>query len=319
MPTRSARSSISASCTTVDCGTPNPRKAPATGPLVYTARVNARTLGHEVGPARWIGARFATVLPRRHRRGIEVTQEIGCQQAALHVAREARVHACRMALGGGQHRLGACVHAAHRALQLPRRHREQRLYGDVELAAEATADGGRHDVHLLFAQADHPRDLVAVHVRGLCAGEDAQPVRRAWDAQPLGIPGLGLDVSMLYVARREESLRPVRRLRQSFLHIALHHAPADEDIVGSEAVERPRFGTQRRVDVLQRRLGSPLDRHVGIVYFQHGLVAACERGHGFAAEAHLALGEHRLVFDLGKDAKPLSCTSRAVSTSTSPG
>ena len=50
MPSRSARSSISASWAIAACGTPKPRKAPAGGPLVYTARLVLSTAPTSYGP-----------------------------------------------------------------------------------------------------------------------------------------------------------------------------------------------------------------------------------------------------------------------------
>jgi hypothetical protein len=63
MPVRSASTSISSSPSSVDCGTPKPRKAPATLLWVSTARVWARTLAMRYGPLAWIGTRLATVGP----------------------------------------------------------------------------------------------------------------------------------------------------------------------------------------------------------------------------------------------------------------
>ena len=60
---RAASSSISSSPSSVDCGTPKPRNAPATLSCVSTARVNARTWGTRYGPLAWIGTRLATVGP----------------------------------------------------------------------------------------------------------------------------------------------------------------------------------------------------------------------------------------------------------------
>ena len=60
---RAASSSISSSPSSVDCGTPKPRNAPATLLWVSTARVSARTLGTRYGPLAWIGTRLATVGP----------------------------------------------------------------------------------------------------------------------------------------------------------------------------------------------------------------------------------------------------------------
>ena len=62
-PVRAASSSISNSPSSVDCGTPKPRNAPATLLWVSTARVSARTLAMRYGPLAWIGTRLATVGP----------------------------------------------------------------------------------------------------------------------------------------------------------------------------------------------------------------------------------------------------------------
>ena len=63
MPGRSASSSISSSPSSVDCGTPKPRNAPAMLSWVSTARVSARTWATRYGPLAWIGTRLATVGP----------------------------------------------------------------------------------------------------------------------------------------------------------------------------------------------------------------------------------------------------------------
>ena len=62
-PVRAASSSISNSPSSVDCGTPKPRNAPATLSWLSTARVSARTLAMRYGPLAWIGTRLATVGP----------------------------------------------------------------------------------------------------------------------------------------------------------------------------------------------------------------------------------------------------------------
>ena len=64
MPASAASSSRSSSPSSVDCGTPKPRKAPQTLPFVCTARVSARTFGTRYGPLAWIGTRLATVGPQ---------------------------------------------------------------------------------------------------------------------------------------------------------------------------------------------------------------------------------------------------------------
>ena len=116
--------------------------------------------------------------PRRIGAGVEVAGEVEGDEAAVGVARRARLHRRRMALGARLHRLGPLVDQAHRAAELPGGDRDQRLHREVELAAEAAADRRRHDVHLLGRDLQHARDLVAVHVGRLRAGEDADAAQR---------------------------------------------------------------------------------------------------------------------------------------------
>ena len=54
---------MSASWAIAACGTPKPRKAPAGGPFVYTARLVLSTEPTSYGPIAWTGTRLATVGP----------------------------------------------------------------------------------------------------------------------------------------------------------------------------------------------------------------------------------------------------------------
>jgi hypothetical protein len=151
---------------------------------VSTARVTARTFGTRYGPVAWIGTRLATVGPH--------DEYAPVLKSPLKSNALSRPSACTrpVAVISAGWRLvldcidsGRLVDQAHRAAELPRGDREQRLHRDVELAAEAAADRRRDDVHLLRGDRQHVSDLVTVHVRRLRAGEDAHR-RGAPDAEP---------------------------------------------------------------------------------------------------------------------------------------
>ena len=127
---------------------------------------------------------------------------------------------------------------------------EQRLHREVELGAEAAADRGRHDAHLLRRQAEDRGDVVAVHVGRLRAGADHQRVAVA--------------------ARRSRPPARYRRARRS----RSRSAPRDDDAAApaSAASASP-------------RATRPLDQHVaGPV----GVEQRRARGLGASAEARAA-------------------------------
>ncbi len=71
--------------------------------------------------------------------------------------------------------------------------------------------------------------------------------------------------------------------------------PSTSTLPGRRLVQAGRRGIERRVDPEQRRQGLPLDRQLVVGDGGHGRGVADERQHRLAAEAHVALGEDRLV------------------------
>ena len=141
-----------------------------------------------------------------------------------------------MALRARGHRLRAGPDGADGSpvVEAPGRDRDQRMDAEVELAAEAAAAGGRDDPHLVRADAEDQRDLVAVHVRRLGADRELDPVAdAARDA------GLGLDVRVLDERRLDLDLRGHRRAsRAQRRRRRGASAAADEDVAGRGVVQR---------------------------------------------------------------------------------
>ncbi len=179
--------------------------------------------------------------------------------------------------------------------------RTARLDRDVELAPEAAADRGRHDVHLRRAKAEDPRDLVAVHVGRLRAREQADALPAVLDER-LGVPGLGFDVGVFDVARGELALGNEGRRRDRAIDVALRHAAADEHVVGLRSVDRRGRG-ERRVELARGCERLPLDGDLALGDARDGVRLADEAQHRLAAEAHLAVREHRLVFHVRENAE----------------
>ena len=205
-----------------------------------------------------------------------------------------------MPLRRGGHRLDARIDHAHRPAHLPGRDREERLHRDVELAAEAAAAAGGPDAHVLGRNAEHARGLVAVHVGRLGAGDDLDRVR----AGGRGVAGLGLDIGVLDEARAERAFgrcAPLGRL--AGIRIAAAQAAAGQDVVGPRGVERRRAVGERRLDAGERHERRPGDRNLRLVDAIQRLARADEPEHRFAAEAHFAGREDRLVLGVREDAE----------------
>ena len=238
------------------------------------------------------------VAPRGVSAGVEVAREVGGHELPLAVAGEPRAHPGRVALRGRGHGLGPRVHRPHRPAELPRRDRQQRLHRDVELAAERATDRGGHDLHPLGLDPEDARGLVAVHVRRLGAGEDPDAV-----ANPLGVARLGLDVRVLDEARRELALGHVRRSAERRLDVALRDPAADQDVVRIWRVNRLLRIGQCLLDLGLRRLRRPADRDLVVADAEHGMLLADQAQHRLAVKPHAAVGEHRLILHVGKDAE----------------
>ena len=247
--------------------------------------------------------------PRRVGAGVEVAGEVEGEQPAVAVARRAGAHLGRMALGARLHRLGPLVDQAHRPAELPGRDRDERLHREVELAAEAAADRRRHDVHLLGRDLQDAGELVAVHVGRLGAGEDADAAQRCAASvaagDDLGVAGLGLDVGVLDVARRERAFDDARGAGERGVDVAAHDPAAAQHVVGIARVQRRAAigGGERGGDRFVRGERQVADRHLGVGDRLHRRRVADQRQHGLAAKAGDAVGEHRLVAQVGEDRK----------------
>ena len=262
----------------------------------------ARAVQH-IGHA--IGAGAVHGHAARHRRapggvgaGVEIAVHGIGEETALGIAGGARGDFGGVALGGGSHRLDALVDAADGAIQVPGGDRQQRLDRNVELAAEAAAAGRRNNAYAGEREAEDARGLVAVHGGGLGAGGDLDAV-----ADPLGPAGLGLDVGVLDEAGFEGALRRVGGLGEGGLRVAVADEAAGENIVRLVFVNYGRAFGQRRRDAVDRRQRVPNDRQVGSVDGLYRLAAADQGEDRLAAMAHMALGKHRLVLEIGIDAE----------------
>ena len=137
------------------------------------------------------------------------------------------------------------------------------------------------------------RDLVAVHVGRLRAGEDADPAQRRAAAprlDDLGVARLGLDVGVLDVARLEgRARRRSRRGGERRIDVAADDAAAAEHVVGIARVQR-RAGVGRgeRGGARSRR-GERGVQRIGTsasAIARERRRVADEREHRLAAEAH---------------------------------
>ena len=287
-----------------DCGLRHAETAEGAGGGVVGVD-GARTqrgIGHLVGPHAVHGH---TVGHRRPPRGVGAGVEIGLhlerREVALGVGRRLGPDARGMPLGGRGHRFRARVDDAHGPLGHPRRHRQQRLHRDVELAAEAATTRGRADAHARLIDAQHPRGLLQVHVGRLGAGRHLDAVRaRAGGSRE---PGFGLDIGVLHERGLEAALGGRSCARVPGLHIAALQVAARQHVVGDAGVNSRRARRQRRVDAGERFLNLPFDRQFGIGNAFDGSARADQRQHSLAAEAHEARRQHRLVLHPGEDAE----------------
>ena len=182
---------------------------------------------------------------------------------------------------------------------------------------EAAAGGRRHDPHRVRRDAEDARDVVAVHVGRLGAGEERWPRSPSRRAR-LSIAGLGLDVGVLDMAvskrpgdggpgkRRLESPRGDAAAEQHVAGVArVHGAPRKTAASAAAIVRAPARGSKHRQIAVGHRDSSPL---------------ADQRQHGLAAKAREAVGERRLVAKVGEDRRKRCARNvGGGKTSTSPG
>ena len=241
--------------------------------------------------------------------------KVGRDEPPFPVAGEARPHPGRVALRGRGHRLGPRVNRSDRPAELPRRDREQRLYRDVELAAEPAADRRGDDVHPPGLDPENARGLVAIHVRGLGAREDPDAL-----ADPLGVARFRLDVRVLDEAGRELALGHVRRRGDRRVDVALHDPAADKDVVGVRRVDRLARVRERFLDLGLR--GLQASSRIGISSSPIASTACCSPTRHSTASPRKRTRPSASTgwsFTSGKMPKLFTGTSRAVMTSTSPG
>ena len=299
MPSLSASSSISASWAIAACGTPKPRKAPDGGALV---KIGARPGAHVGHAVRAHGMHRHAVGDRRAPRGVgagvEVAVELAGEQPALGVAAEPGARSAPDGAWSWPPCSPAACRPGHRPAELPRRDRQQRLHREVELAAEAAAAGRRHDAHGLGPQPHDDRDLVAVHVGRLGGDMDLDAV-----ADPLGPAGLGLDIGVLDEGGLEHALG--------------HRGAGAKASAASPRLTPPSTGGCRGLSACTRGASAaiaasmpttggsrrPGDRHVSSRIASTTVALADQRDDRLAAIAHLAVGQHRLVLDVGIDAE----------------
>ncbi len=203
-----------------------------------------------------------------------------------------------MALGRRSHRFRARIDAAHGTIEQPGRRGDERLGREIELAAEPAAHRRGNDADLVSRETEHAGQLVAVHIGRLRAGENLDAISDA-----PGITGLGLDIGVLDEAGFERAVDDRRGSGERGVDIAAPDAAGDQDIVGMRLMENRRAGRQRCCGADDRLLRLPDDRDLPVAQRLDRRGVADQRQHRLAAKAHEAVGEHRLILDVGIDAE----------------
>ena len=251
-------------------------------------------VGHVIGAGR---VHRDPVLHREAERdigaGVEVAVEsVGGELPVLGAAIAAG-RPGRVALGGGRHRLDPVEDRADRAVEVPRRDRQQHLERTVDLAAEAAAAGAGQHVDRVDGQAEHVGDLVPVHMRRLGGGRDLQPAAGA--ARPAR---LGLDIGVLDEGGLEAALDDDVGFGERRLGLALLHEAGPHHVVFRPGMDDRRVLGERALDPVRVRADLVADRHVLVADPVHRLVVADQGQHRLAAMLDLAVGEYRLVLDM---------------------
>ena len=222
--------------------------------------------------------------------GVEVGGEVHRRETPVAGRADPRDDARGMALGRRHDRFAARIDHAHRPIEPPGGDRDEGLDRQIELRAEAAADRGRDDAHLLRRDAQDFRDVVAIHIGRLRAGLNFDAVAdAACEAR------LGLDVGVLDETRLEGAFDDDIGGRERRHRVAARDAPAGQDVARAARVNA--FGAllKRLVDRRQRRQRAPGHRKVREIEVAHRLAVADHKRHRLAAKAREALREHGLV------------------------
>ena len=255
MPSASAMRSMCTSAANSVCGAPNPRNAPFGGVFVMTTRPLTRTWSQRYGPG---GVQAPARQDDRAERavGAAVHQHVDVHRRQAAVARHAGPvpDDGRVALGRGQHVLGAVVDQLHRPARLQRQ--QAGVPGDhrrvLLLAAEPAAGLRLHDADLVRRQAQQHRERPvhvvralqrAVHGDAAVAGHGQHAVRLDVEVLLVAGPVLALDdevgapEALVDVALRDGDVLEHRgRLRR------VEHGFAAR---GTRCRRRPRAGAPR--------------------------------------------------------------------------
>ena len=293
------------------CGTPKPRKAPAGGPLVKKARaarahVAARSRARWRAPARGWRRSGPTRRRRRCRRSAVARRRpaAGPRRRSRTCARDAR----RMALGGGGHALRPRVDAGDRPAESAR--------PPAPAAAAPTGRACRRSRRRRRSARCAPapgasrmttRDLVAVHVGRLRRDMDLDAV-----ADPPRPAGLGLDVGVLDEGGLEHRPRRRRRSRRRPRPASPRRTPpSSRRLPGLSACTSGASGAMRGVDA--RPPAAAASRSIGSSASQIARTASRAPTSASTASpriAHDAVGQHRLVLDVGIDAEAVRAARR---------
>ena len=168
IPSSAASRSICASAAKHVCTAPKPRIAPHGGLFVYTAVASISALSTRYGPSANDAAFEATAVeleayaPPSSRISHPDAREPPLARRAV-LAPDPR----RVPVDVARERLGAVVDHLHRTARVQREQRAVDLHREVLAPAERAADAGEVHPHLLRAQGEARRHLVAVDVEPL--------------------------------------------------------------------------------------------------------------------------------------------------------
>ena len=232
--------------------------------------------------------------PRGVGAGVEFGDKVHCRETPVAGRAYPRDDPGGMALGRRHDRLAARIDHAYRPIEPPGGDRDEGLDRQIELCAEAAADCGRDDAHLLRRDAQDFCDVVPIHIGRLRAGLNFDAVAdAACEAR------LGLDVGVLDEARLESAFDDDIGGRERRHRVAARDAPAGQDVARAAPVNT--FGAllKRLVDRRQGGTRAPRHRKVREIEVTHRLAVANHKRHRLAAKARESLREHGLIGEKG--------------------